>query len=546
MAQDQRASYGSAMKIHARTPSPAGQQATQRQSAAETAQRQVAQQADGLEVDALTPREAAQRKSLNACFGAALQRHPGVSDGGTERQGVASGDLPIQRTRWLCSDDQWINPDTLEPIDQRLKPPEVAEEGDVWDDETGKQSSARARLNAIFDPPRLNPHGIRWLFSDGQWINPNTLEPIGPDLKPPQIAKEGDVWDERTGEQSAAHSRLNAIFAGKPTLEQRVKRAVAEVPTKDLTKTTVLASLEKHFADYEPGLHKATRDPAFSETLLECIRTRQSKNWSRATAPQQVPARQWTNQELQHWNVRHYTSKLNIALGQDLGEGIFTVADVEQPSFKEIISTVTLATMKPGGKIENAKRSGEKVMMTFTGGAASSGHTTGLDWANVGNVGDTFYGLFYKDQPATGITPPFITDAVYYAKWSVEDFGVGWASADWLGTAVDSQKEKGKTPQGIARTGQLSDIIASIFPEATTRDFSQSGEVEAEGSAERRKEAFAAMANFEIKKHGPMPVNAWLPIDANINKAKRWWINTTTGKFVKLKFLLPKSVQERL
>lgn len=422
--------------------------------------------------------------------------------------------------------------------------------------------------------PAANPTApiqrARWLYTNDAWVNPDTLAPIGADLHPPAPAQEGDVWDDVTLEHTSASNRLAAIFAGtsnrapalnlptseefldqlsnlgKPSIDQRVRNALQEIPTEKLSKETIVSALEKHFKDFKPGLNAATRDPLFSETLLEGIRHRQSEKWIRETEPKKVAPKKWANDELQHWNVRHYTSKLNIVLGDDLGEGIFTVAGIEAPPFNEILSTVTLATMKPGGGIQNAKRSGDRMLMTYTGGAASSGHTTSLDWANVGNVGDTFYGLFYKDKPATGITPPFITDAVYYAKWSAEAFGIGWASADWLGTAAHSREKNGPTPGGIARTGSLSDIIASIFPEATTRDFSQTGEVETKESEERRKQAFSAMANFEIKKHGPMPVNAWIPVADNINKTRAWWVDTTKGKFVKLKPLLPRPVQETI
>ncbi len=337
-------------------------------------------------------------------------------------------------------------------------------------------------------------------------------------------------------------------FAGASRgIEQRVRDALAEIPTGELGKDKILAGFETHFRNHRLGLHGATREPGFSETLLECIRTRQSQGWVTATERQNVPHVDWANEELQHWNVRHYTSKLMVVLGEDLGEGIFRIADLAAPPFGEIISTVTLATMPvTGGPIQNAKRPGDRMMMTFTGGASSSGHTTGLDWANVGNVGDTFYGLFYKDKPATGITPPFIMDAVYYAIWPVTEFGSGWASADWLGTAADSRKENGKTPEGIARKGELSDVIASIFPEAATRDFSGNRNVETPESEEQRKAAFAAMGNFEVKKHGPMAVRAWIPVTGNIDKTRNWWVDTTKGKFIKLRALLPKSVREKL
>ena len=93
--------------------------------------------------------------------------------------------------------------------------------------------------------------------------------------------------------------------------------------------------------------------------------------------------------------------------------------------------------------------------MSFTSGAATSVYTTGVDWGHIGNVGDTFYGLFDQDEPATGVTPNFIRDAVYYATWPVSEFGTAWASADWLGTAASSQIEGAKAPEGKARQGKV-------------------------------------------------------------------------------------------
>jgi hypothetical protein len=53
---------------------------------------------------------------------------------------------------------------------------------------------------------------------------------------------------------------------------------------------------------------------------------------------------------------------------------------------------------RTGATPGTAYKSGDTVTMTFTSGASKSGHTTGKDWKNIGNVGDTFYGLFYKKK----------------------------------------------------------------------------------------------------------------------------------------------------
>ena len=42
------------------------------------------------------------------------------------------------------------------------------------------------------------------------------------------------------------------------------------------------------------------------------------------------------------------------------------------------------------------------------------------------------------------------------------------------------------------------------------------------------------MDNFEIKKHGPMKVAQWLPVEENIKKIKGWSVNTQKRTFEKL------------
>jgi hypothetical protein len=320
-----------------------------------------------------------------------------------------------------------------------------------------------------------------------------------------------------------------------------VRRALADLTGEALSQTVILERLEAAFGD-KKRLHKASKDPEFAEALLEAVRTKQSKSWTQATKVHQAKPATWTNDEMQHWSARHYTSKFQVVLGKDLGEGIFEVQGVEPPPFSELLSSITLATMDRGGATATtASKPGDKLMLTFTSGAATSGHTTGVDWKNIGNVGDTFYGLFYKEEPATGVTPAFIRDAVYYATWPVSEFGEGWASADWLGTAAESQSEGAKVPEGKARQGDLSDVIADIFPEAATRDFSADGGKESAESRSARREKFNAMPNFEVKKHGPMTVKAWLPVNENIEKIKEWRVDTKSGKLVKLDTKLERS-----
>ena len=102
------------------------------------------------------------------------------------------------------------------------------------------------------------------------------------------------------------------------------------------------------------------------------------------------------------------------------------------------------------------------------------------------------------------------------------------------GDRWSSQIEGAKAPEGKARQGKLADVIADIFPAAATRNFSATAGQETPESRSERTGAFNAMPNFEVKKHGPMPVRRWLPVDANIQTIRRWHVDAKTGKFVKL------------
>jgi hypothetical protein len=202
----------------------------------------------------------------------------------------------------------------------------------------------------------------------------------------------------------------------------------------------------------------------------------------------------------------------------------------------ELLSSITLSTMDRADPAPvEGYATGSKLLRTYSSGAASSGHTTGPDWQHIGNVGDTFFGLFYNGSPATGKVPNFIRDAVYYAEWPASEFGSAWASADWLATASQSQVEGAPTPGGKARQGELPDIIADIFPAAATRGpGDERGDDEATNET-ARKDAFGAMENFEVKKHGPMAIKEWLPQEKTVAEIKKWSVDGKTGALVKLK-----------
>ena len=79
-----------------------------------------------------------------------------------------------------------------------------------------------------------------------------------------------------------------------------------------------------------------------------------------------------------------------------------------------------------------------------------SGHTTGQDWNSIGNIGDTFYSLYYDGKLASinGI-PSFINNAKYFIEWTLDEFEECWASGDWLG----------KETQPISYSGNAQNVV---------------------------------------------------------------------------------------
>lgn len=337
----------------------------------------------------------------------------------------------------------------------------------------------------------------------------------------------------KRGEKGKNEKAKSPNVAQMPTLSitERIKIAVDKIETKDLAKNTIMTNLQDVF---KGELFEATKKAEFAEALLEEIRSRQSERWKKATEIIKVLRVQWNGGDLVNWDVRHYTSKVMVTLGKHLGDGYFGVAKTEPPPFMELLSSITLsASPETNVSVEHTYHEGDRILMTNTAASSTSGHTTAVDWAHIGNVGDTFYALFYGNNPANDKIPGFIRDAVYCAQWSVEEFGVGWASADWLATAQDSKKEAGQVPTGGARKGQVSDIIADIFPAAATRK-SESSDSKAE-----RISKFGAMENFEIKKHGPMGVKNWDGVPGNLKKLENYIVDTRKIVVVFVKLISP-------
>lgn len=122
----------------------------------------------------------------------------------------------------------------------------------------------------------------------------------------------------------------------------------------------------------------------------------------------------------------------------------------------------------------------------------NSGHTNKKDWWEFGNVGDTFYCLFYQGKPVTNTRPPFLDNCTHYIEWGLDAFNECWASTDWLDPDA---------PTLPAYSGDIKNILLSYF---SSKGNSM---VVKKCYLPNPNSFFGNYNNFEIKKHGSMVFN---------------------------------------
>jgi|GEM_PF-3847256 len=209
---------------------------------------------------------------------------------------------------------------------------------------------------------------------------------------------------------SAAASAPIVVDPAAP-ISVKIHAALARLTGAALGKEAVLSALSAVFG---AGLHAASQSPEFAEALLEEIRGRQSPPWKTATqikpakifgagktGDKAIEAASIRSKIAQNWYIRHYTNKFEVVLGPETAPGskIYAVNSIQQPPYRTLLSNISLATLPvspaaPPTAAAAAAQPPHSVMMSFSKQAGISGHTTGDDWKNIGNVGDTFFGLF--------------------------------------------------------------------------------------------------------------------------------------------------------
>ena len=125
---------------------------------------------------------------------------------------------------------------------------------------------------------------------------------------------------------------------------------------------------------------EATKDSEVVKTVLAFVNSQQSESWKQGTE-RKSPLKKDCGKlkDADKWTLRHYTDKYVWDAKTN---------EVKPPSYKEILSSLTLTMMNKGEEESKLTDKGKV-------GASKSGHTTNTDWEIIGNVGDTFYCLFY-------------------------------------------------------------------------------------------------------------------------------------------------------
>jgi hypothetical protein len=268
-----------------------------------------------------------------------------------------------------------------------------------------------------------------------------------------------------------------------PQLQEELKNQWGKNEDK---KEAILSAIKTIFQE---NTINATKDPAVAKAVLAFVNSHQKKTWIDGTK-RKPPGKNDIGKlnDAENWTLRHYTDKY---------QWDETKNEVKPPSYKEILSALTLAAM---AKENEGSTSDEKGKV----GASKSGHTSKIDWDVIGNVGDTFFALFYKGQLA-GTKQTFLNKAQWYAEWKIGDVSEIWASSDWLGKA----KTEVETPRGVAYEGNPADVVSAFLGMMGRRGEDNS----------KRKIFESSYDNFEVKVHGSLKLASssvsteWMRVD---------------------------------
>lgn len=144
---------------------------------------------------------------------------------------------------------------------------------------------------------------------------------------------------------------------------------------------------------------------------------------------------------------------------------------------------------------------------------AQGGHTNDTDWAQFGNIGNTFFVLLIGNDFVC--KQPFIAKCKYYTELPIASITKPlWISSDWLSkTEIKGTAYEG-TPEQVHR--RLLDTVYCVLYEQTRLENSGKSDLEIQSIAEASFESmdtanFANLLgrqyhNFEVKVRGPVDV----------------------------------------
>lgn len=77
------------------------------------------------------------------------------------------------------------------------------------------------------------------------------------------------------------------------------------------------------------------------------------------------------------------------------------------------------------------------LQLTLESSKINSGHTNGEDWTKFGNVGNTFYCLYFQNRPV--VIKDFLAPCKYYAEFPLREIDDLWISNDWISMTIETR-----------------------------------------------------------------------------------------------------------
>ncbi len=332
---------------------------------------------------------------------------------------------------------------------QSVAPPELAPAQDVE-----PPTTARAKPPVPSKPPGLQvsqPSSSTVTAPDDQAIAP------APALTAPALAEPTSTSQQATPGPSAAVSSGSGGSSLRPGLPELIEKVYADNGRHPTAAHFVEALQAFTGGDAEAVIN----DPQFAWELMRIVGEASGKNLHQQIVQAKGSRLQYNRAAVYSmpWTLRHYTSSRNQA------------KQVVPPGYTKLKSTLEL-TVSQITKSEN---------------------TNDSDWADIGNVGFSFYLLCVNGQAPKR---SFLSTCTHYAEFDFESIPSMFVSGDMLGAAKGEKKQPGlrgsgtEVKQGLCSEAGIDRSNPAAFLSGLDSHF----------------------GNFEVKVPGQLIVSQWNPL----------------------------------